>query len=543
MIMTSNLIANSASIACSTLKSKSLTVGSTRSFGTGLGGSLSTPSAAVASLKMERNLLERMVQERDEKTSSLQKSVAVQNEHVNKLQAKIEISERREKQIEQRHKLKIENLNHEKGMLKSQLKVMHDEIRRISDDPIRHALAVDGGGHPDDSNSLTAIESEEDKILSQMMPAGNPFGVDKEQGGVKQDKIKLATTAQGVLLQTQLYQAMNSLKQLRQQTAVMKKNYDEIITSLQHDFVIATDAKARVESELLSELSLLEQDKNIMERSLEDQLHQKDARIRRLEKRLRSMDDIDDEDDISTNEHLSFDTIGTDSFDAKSVGDDKKLGMGECELKTPYSMSSQNLYSSSTPQTGAVFREPSDTSKPTQPSSSMSAASLLLQQTQIRANSILQKTSLRSMNSSSSGRGSQFSSSIVEEKEEDDDDDTKSVRSSGSSGSGRERRFSPSIVEEEEEDDDAKSVRSSHSSGSGRERRFSPSIVKEEEGDDDAKSVRSYVTTVSESASVASNLLQGSRARAMMLLAKAAPEPPQEITQILSTDSDDFDLT
>jgi len=237
-----------------------------------------------------------MVQERDEKISFLQTSVEVQNEHVTKLQAKIEISERREKQIDLRHKLKLENLTHEKGMLNSQLKIMHDEIRRISDDPIHHALAMNNSTTSHSDCQSASVGSTEEQIMTQIMPAGNPVGAEVEQNPTRQEKIKLANSAQGVLLQSQLYQAMNSLKQLREQTAAMKKNYDEIVTSLQHDFVSAADEKARLESELLSQLSLLEQVMKIEVKSLDDQLDQKDARIRRLEKRLRSMDGFDDED-------------------------------------------------------------------------------------------------------------------------------------------------------------------------------------------------------------------------------------------------------
>jgi hypothetical protein len=89
---------------------------------------------------------------------------------------------------------------------------------------------------------------------------------------------------------------MNSLKQLREQTGAMKKNYDGIVTSLQQDFVSATDEKARIESELLSQLSFLELDGKVAVEALENQLVQKDARVRRLEKRLSSMDGIEDED-------------------------------------------------------------------------------------------------------------------------------------------------------------------------------------------------------------------------------------------------------
>jgi hypothetical protein len=60
---------------------------------------------------------------------------------------------------------------------------------------------------------------------------------------------------------------------------------------------------------------------------------------------------------------------------------------------------------------------------------------------------------------------------------------------------------------------------------------------------DDAQSARSHQTSTSEAASVASNLLRDSRARAMKLLAKSAPTPPADITQVLSTEIDDIITT
>jgi hypothetical protein len=472
------------------------------------GSSLGTSTAAVASLKMERNLLERMVQERDEKISSLQKSIEVQNEHVNKLQAKIEISERREKQIEQRHKLKLENLTHEKGMLKSQLKVMHNEIRRISDDPIHHALATNQSV----SNISSGSDgSAEDQIMSQIMPAGNPFGAEVEQNPMRQEKIKLANSAQGVLLQSQLYQAMNSLKQLREQTGAMKKNYDEIVTSLQQDLVSAADEKARTESELLSQLSFLEQDRKVAVKSLENQLVQKDARIRRLEKRMRSMDDIEDEDvsegDDSESRQLSFNSIGADSFGARSLGDanftyrsqfENKSGLGKSELKNPYSMTtSKNPYSSpprnsalsSTGPTtfSSVYKE-RDNIKNANPRANHSAASLLLQQCQERSNKLLQRTS------------------ITQKQNYVRRHSTTSIM------------VPPLNIEEESASDS-------------------------DDDHDDAQSARSHQTSTSEAASVASNLLRDSRARAMKLLAKSAPTPPADITQVLSTEIDDIITT
>lgn len=501
-------------------------------------------SAAMASLKMERNLLERMVQERDEKISSLQKSIEVQTEHVNKLQAKIEINERRQKQIESRHKLKLDNMDHEKNMLKSQLKVMHEELKRISTDPVHNALS-----------SAASKGSDGSVNLSQMMPAGNPFGAELEQDPKRAEKIKLANSAQGVLLQQQLYQAMNSLMQLREQTAAMKENYDEIVTSLQKDLVFAQDAKASTESELLSQIYLLDQQRVTMEKALQHQLAQKDVRIKRLEKRLRKLDNIDDDEDedieygddtenqnkdsFRADVQLSFKSIGSDTLGSNdddyqnynrkfenrqqqneaisfltrdSNPQNKSIGLldsSESELRNPYSMAtnqpfkdSKHSVSPSSRSVGARSYVPSSRSvgsrhsngSASAASSTRDSARLLLEQSRNRAAALLQQHSLRS-------RGS----------------------SNGSAG-GRPRR------------------RATYTSGTLKNALSKFSIQEEDEdGDnDDTRSVVSHISQASETASMASNLLKESRMRALKLLSKSTPTPPTEITQIQSSDSDDF---
>jgi len=394
--------------------------GSLRSFALGMSGATSG-----VNLKMERNLLERMVQERDEKIASLQKSLEVQNEHVNKLQAKTEIAERREKQVEQRHKLKLDNLNHEKNMLKSQLKVMHDEIQRIGNDPIH--LALTSTGSKDGSVSAGSAASQEEESLAQIMPAGNPFKDEMERGrivnnGPQEEKIKLANNAQGLLLQSQLYQALNSLKQLRQQTGAMKNNYDEIVLSLQQDLVLATDDGARIEVELLNQLSLLEQDKNLMQRTLEEKVIQKGTRIMRLEKRIRSLDMIEDDDDNDESNSTTEDEGNVPQCSADDpklvpshMSDDLRLhlqssnvGQGsilsEVRLDTPASYSTRG---------GSIFSQES--------SSTCDAASNLLRESSMRVTMLLQKTASRAA-----------PASIMEEEEDEEDNKSQGTSASDS---------------------------------------------------------------------------------------------------------------
>lgn len=295
-----------------------------------------TSANAISNLKMERNLLERMVQERDEKIASLQKNLELQTDHMNKLQAKMEIAERREMQVEQRHRLKLESVNHEKSVLKSQLKVMQEELRRIGDDPIHHALTSNAS----DKSMNGTGSSESPLTLLNNLPGGSR---DEDR------KVKLTNNAQGLLLQSQLFQAMNSLQQLRQQTGAMKTNYDEIVNSLTNDLVFATDEKASVEAELLSQLSLLEQEKKVLKKSLKEQLKKKDIRIQRLEKRIESLDLIDDDESYHT-EHTETRSgdVDTKSHSGMSLIDDLRADFQNTNHRPepkPYSTDGGSIFS------------------------------------------------------------------------------------------------------------------------------------------------------------------------------------------------------
>ena len=186
-----------------------------------------------------------MLQEREEKISSLQKSIQVQNDHVHKLTSKVEVMERRSKQTVQQFDLKLENAAHEKEMLKTQLKVLYEEMKKMSEDPIHQALRnnhrnsnssanSNGSSSANTASTVHSGRSEEEEILSQIMPAGNPFEENSSSSNIsgnsnnnnstgsnsahsrnstergngnsdEDEKIKLANSAQAILLQSQLY--------------------------------------------------------------------------------------------------------------------------------------------------------------------------------------------------------------------------------------------------------------------------------------------------------------------------------------------------
>lgn len=235
-----------------------------------------SPRQREKDLAKQRDLLERMVQERDEKISSLRKSVEVQDGHISKLHAKLEVSDRREKQSETRHEMQLESMSNDQDMLKAQLKLLQDEVQRIKSDPVRRALTQQGGAQD-----------------NEPFPRG-PLGKlrVKVGGGNKEEKITLTGHAQGQILQGQLFQAMTSLTQLRQQTAVMKEHYDAIVKSLQDDLTLMSDNKAQEEAKLLNRIFALDQEKKVAEEALRDELRAKSARIRQMEKKLGKLEKI-----------------------------------------------------------------------------------------------------------------------------------------------------------------------------------------------------------------------------------------------------------
>ena len=309
-----------------------------------------------------------MLQEREEKISSLQKSIQVQNDHVHKLTSKVEVMERRSKQTVQRFDLKLENAAHEKEMLKTQLKVLYEEMKKMSEDPIHQALRNNNRNSSANSNGSSSTNtastvhsgrSEEEEILSQIMPAGNPFDENSSSSNISgnsnnnnstgsnsahsrnsrnstvrvdgnsdaDEKIKLANSAQAILLQSQLYQALTSLKQLRQQTRGMKANYDAVVSSLQHDLVQCMDDKVRSETGLLSQLQSLEHSSRVREEGLREEMKNKDTRIERLMRRIGVLDKIDDDGSLS---YMS-DDVSVMGGDGDRDGDGNGNGKADAE--------------------------------------------------------------------------------------------------------------------------------------------------------------------------------------------------------------------
>lgn len=242
----------------------------------------------MLAIKRERDLLERMLKEKDMKIRELSKMLEVQHEFSQSLLEKINEMETQTKQTEYRNKIKMDNLSHEKDILKSQLIVLKEENTRIQKDPIHHALIKANRKGNKYEKAVLASEYK------------NPFDDNHKE-------VKLADSAQNLLLQSQLFEAMNSFSALKQQTIAMKKSYNEIVNSLQKDLILANDERLKVETELLSHMSVLGQEKIASEQKLKEQLVQKELIIRRLENHLQ-----DNADDESIDAHLIESFVSSD---------------------------------------------------------------------------------------------------------------------------------------------------------------------------------------------------------------------------------------
>ena len=306
--------------------------------------------------------------------------------------------------------------------------------------------------------------SEEEEMLARIMPAGNPFADvddilwheesnsteenedrngsintntsnnvgngntqtniahnDNTSNGKTEEQIKLANSAQGILLQSQLYQALSSLKHLRQQTRAMKTDYDEIIVSLQKDLVQTMDDKARAEAGLLSQLSHLDQTSKVAQRSLEDKIVQKESRIKRLEDRIASLENIANDGDADMSYAPDDGATSTGGSQSLSIDSNTNNPLSSIVSDLPRNYEQNNGSSSST---GRLLQE-KELEVPVSFSdlfvadnSNVSArrkdAVVLLERSKSRAKMILERTA---------STGTTLPGPIMEEGEEDESDE------------------------------------------------------------------------------------------------------------------------
>lgn len=287
---------------------------------------------------MERDLLERMVQERDEKNKTLQKTIDMQKEYISGLQGKTDREQERQKQQAARQKLYLQSITHEKNLISSQLKVLQKENTRIKNDPIHRALTQPGPAPTapplpglqvpnSETNGVNGVNGHADSVDDQDSIDSMDSSTNGEEKKTLSPNINIFDGDQRCLvLQSQLYQAMNSLSTLQKQTSALKGNYDEIVTSLQQEVMETEESAAKMEVKLLSRMTVLEREKTIIEELLQEKIRTRDARLKRLEKRLQNLDSINDDESLDAQDVFII-HHGESPTDGDSVhgvyGDDK----------------------------------------------------------------------------------------------------------------------------------------------------------------------------------------------------------------------------
>jgi len=81
---------------------------------------------------------------------------------------------------------------------------------------------------------------------------------------------------------------MKSLASLQEQAKAMKYNYDDVVDSLEQDLLDLGEEKSNVEVDLMTKVSTLEREKDVMEGLYKDQVRNRDLKIKRLERKVQS---------------------------------------------------------------------------------------------------------------------------------------------------------------------------------------------------------------------------------------------------------------
>lgn len=292
---------------------------STLSIGSMSGVSIN--ASMTPSVKMERDLLERMVQDRDDKITTLHKTVAIQKQHAEKLRHDLDETRLRLKQDQTRSKLQNDNVSYERDLAQMQLRALTQEQEKYKDTVFalhspsndRRGPAGGGGGGPTSPSAPTQV---------------GRFGGAEEPGAHTPAQTE---TAHALYLQSQLYQAMHSISALQIQATALKENCDAVVNSLEEDLTETTTLKHQIEVELMSQLTQLEREKNVMEGLFEEKIRIMEDKLKKYEEKIRDMEGLDESSSVDSEDSgdrqlqsaVSLNTVeesDTDEYDSIDIG-------------------------------------------------------------------------------------------------------------------------------------------------------------------------------------------------------------------------------
>jgi len=297
---------------------------STTSIGSMSGVSIN--ASMTPSVKMERDLLERMVQDRDDKITTLHKTIAIQKQHAEKLRHDLDETRLRLKQDQTRSKLQNDNVSYERDLAQMQLRALTQEQEKYKDT----VFAL----HPPSDGRRGSVGNGGPTSPSRPGSTGSTqvgrFGGAEEPSGAQHTPAQ-TETAHALYLQSQLYQAMHSISALQIQATALKENCDAVVNSLEEDLTETTTLKHQIEVELMSQLTQLEREKNVMEGLFEEKIRIMEDKLKKYEEKIRDMEGLDESSSVDSEESgdrqlqsaVSLNTVeesDTDEFDSIDIG-------------------------------------------------------------------------------------------------------------------------------------------------------------------------------------------------------------------------------
>lgn len=286
-------------------------------------GSLSGVSmngSMTPSIRMERDLLERMLMERDERITALQKTISIQKEHTLKLQHTLDDTRLRLKQDQTRSKLQCDHVTYERDVAQMQLRSLEKEREKYKDtvfklndnsqtppsaaifSAIKHLTngKLIGSDKNPQSPSRSSSASTQKQLTNGQIPVEN-------SRNARPPTPAKTESAHALYLQSQLYQAMHSISALKIQAKAIKVNCEAVVKSLEEDLTETTTLKHQIEVELMSQLTLLEREKNVMQGLLEEKIRIREERLKKSEAKILALEnlqgyDSSDSEDESEND-------------------------------------------------------------------------------------------------------------------------------------------------------------------------------------------------------------------------------------------------
>jgi len=310
---------------------------------------------------MERDLLERMVQERDEKITALQKTVSIQKEHTTKLQHTLDDSRLKMKQDQTQNKIRMDSVLYDRDLTQAQLNALtherekyRDTVFTLSPDGNRGGGTTTSDERKDPQSPRSTTQLDQFNTISSRRGGGsanstssNDTTSNPSSPPVLRPHTPARTeSAHALYLQSQLYQAMHSISALQIQTKALKQNCHKVVKSLEEDLTETTNLKHQVEVELMSQLTLIEREKGVMEGLLEEKIRIRDSKLRRYEAKIRSMEgledgsseeeDVEDSDDDSLLGGRGLSTMSLTTVEEQEDGslNDEEEGIGHEQMES-----------------------------------------------------------------------------------------------------------------------------------------------------------------------------------------------------------------